>query len=32
VRASSGVAYVGKPVDLDELLRTLGRLTRVSRT
>lgn len=31
-RASGGVAYVGKPVDLDELLRTLGRLVGVSRT
>jgi PAS domain S-box-containing protein len=30
-RASGGVAYVGKPIDVDELLRTLGALA-VSRT
>jgi CheY-like chemotaxis protein len=29
-RERGGVAYVGKPIDFDELLRTLGRLVRAS--
>jgi len=31
-RERGGVAYVGKPVDVDELMRTLGRLARSSST